>query len=67
MYLMWEGAKPTNTETQKWKGMKQFEKVGIRNLAYGSFKPKYRRFRASLLYRKYRKYRRNLTPVNVKF
>ena len=43
---MREGAKPTNTETQKWKGMRQFEKVGIRNLAYGSFKPKYRRFRA---------------------
>ena len=43
---MREGHKPTNTETQKWKGMKQFEKIGIRNLAYGSFKPKYRRFRA---------------------
>ena len=46
MYLMREVAKPTNTETQKWKGMRQFEKVGVRNLAYGSFKPKYRRFRA---------------------
>ena len=43
---MREGAKPTNTETQKWKGMRQFEKVEVRNLAYGYVKPKYRRFRA---------------------
>ena len=35
-----------NPQTQKRKGMRQFDKVGVRNLAYGSFKTKYRRFRA---------------------
>ena len=35
-----------NPQTHKGKGIRQFEKVGVRNLAYGSFKPKYRRFRA---------------------